>query len=290
MHAHLLNIIAFEIVRRYPSEQTPRILDVGCGDARFIAYANTRLPELIGRRAELFGVDVDDSGIQREGYFDSALERLHQADPDVDWRTRLRQIGSNEPWPFPPDSFHVIVSNQVGEHLRDLEAFFGQGARVIRAGGFAAHVFPLEQYILEGHTGTPFAHRVLSHDLRQMYLSAFARLHLSRFGPLRRSDAETAREFGTTRSDYVSFETWYRTWPEVATAAMAAGWRASYRYTPHLYLLKLGYKVGFDLRAIYQQPRPLVDWLLFRPLSRVSSVTVFLEWEQTFDPHLHSWK
>jgi SAM-dependent methyltransferase len=288
MHAHLLNILAVEVLRRPPGGRVLRILDVGSGDGRFIAYANAALPPIIGRPVEIHGVDVTDSAVQRAGFFAAALQRLDRADAGVDWRSRLHQITSDEPWPFPSESFDVVVSNQVGEHVHDLDFFFREGARVVRRGGFATHVFPLKQYILEGHTGAPFAHRFLSHDLRQMYLATFSRLGLSRFGPLRLAADETAAEFGRTRSDYVSFETRYRTWVEVATAATDAGWRSTYRYTTHLYLLKLGYLLGLDLRGLYRRPRPLVDMLLFRPLSRVSSVTVLLEREQDFRPDLNS--
>jgi hypothetical protein len=127
-----------------------------------------------------------------------------------------------------------------------------------------------------------------AHDLRKGYLATFARMGFSKVGPLRLMPGESPEQFGQTRSDYISFQTKYRTWAEVSSAATEAGWRATYRYTSHLYLLKLGYLLGQDLRDAYRRPRPLVDALTFRPLSLVSSVTIFLEKEQSFIPDLHA--
>jgi SAM-dependent methyltransferase len=288
MHGHMLNILEAELARRQPVDHSARILDVGCGDCRFLAYANRRLPERSGRALHLHGMDVTDAAIQREGYFQAGLERLYAADSSVDWSNRLHLVASDDPWPFESESFDAVVSNQVGEHVHDIDFFLSEACRVVRPGGFAVHIFPLKQYILEGHTGTPLAHRVLSHDLRTRYLATFARMGFSKVGPLRLMPGESPEQFGETRSDYISFQTKYRTWVEVSSAATEAGWRATYRYTSHLYLLKLGYLLGHDLRGVYRRPRPLVDALTFRPLSLVSSVTIFLEKEQSFIPDLHA--
>ncbi|WP_322779112.1 class I SAM-dependent methyltransferase [Frankia sp. Cas4] len=282
MHAHVVNIVTAE-VRDWERGQKLRILDVGCGDGRFIGFAHQRLPIITERPVEIYGFDVSDAGLQRSDFFARTIDGLTQIDPTVNWPARLQQVTSGDPWPFSDGWFDIVVSNQVGEHVRDISRFLAEAARVTRTGGFSVHVFPLRGYLVEGHTGIPFAHRILSHDFRETYLRTVARFGLSRIGPLRQNPKESATEFATTRSDYVSFETCYHTWPELAQAACAAGWRASYRYTPNVYLLKAGYLAGVDLANVYRRPRPIVDALTFRPLSRISSVTVFLERKHTYD-------
>lgn len=282
MHAHLVNIIATE-VRRWESGRRLRILDVGCGDGRFLGFAHQRLPVLTGRSVEVHGFDVSDSGLQRSDFFARTIDRLKDIDSDVDWTGRLHQITSADPWPFADGAVDVVVSNQVGEHVREIGRFLAEAARVTQPGGFSAHVFPLRSYTVEGHTGIPFAHRILSHDLRETYMRAVVKMGLGVGGPLARRPGESISAFATTRSDYVSFETSYHTWRQLADAACGAGWRPSYRYTPNVYLLKAAYLAGKDLASFYHRPRPMLDAVSFRPLSYVSSVTIFLERENIFD-------
>jgi SAM-dependent methyltransferase len=283
MHAHLTNIIAAES-RRRPGDGPLRILDAGCGDGRFLGFAQQRLPVMTGRSIELHGFDVSDAAIQPPSFFVQTIDRLTRVDPSVDWSTRLHQITQADPWPFPESYFDVVVSNQVCEHVNNMESFLEQAASVTVQNGFSAHIFPLRRYTVEGHTGTPFGHRVLSHDVREIYFRHLARYGLARLGPLRKTPGETFEEFAVSRSDYISFETAYHTWPQLARAACMAGWRPTYRYTPNVYLLKIGSLAGLDIGTAYAKRRPLLDAASFWLLSLISSITLFLERQHTFDP------
>ncbi len=274
-HVHLVQCIA---ALCSSGDGVLRILDMGFGDGKLLALCRDHLPGLVGRDIELFGIDVYDDRIQPSD-FAQAARHLLGASAD------LHIISTTDAWPFPSAKFDVICSGQVGEHLFDIEGTFGEIARTLRPGGRSVHVFQLRDCIQEWHVGIPFAHRFRSHEAAASYLTWAARLSIARIGPLRMPPAMTPETFGHSRADYVNFHTYYRTWPEVAVAAKRAGLRISHRFTPDLYMMKLGYFLNRDFSASYrhQQP-PLLRGLLFWILKHLASITVVLESLDTYEP------
>src|SRR5438093_8535329 len=68
-HQHLLAIVSTECARRGSNGRTVRVLDVGCGDGRLIAYLMENLALLNpALRFELFGMDVVEPGVQLTGF------------------------------------------------------------------------------------------------------------------------------------------------------------------------------------------------------------------------------
>jgi SAM-dependent methyltransferase len=93
-----------------------RLLDLGCDDG-----ANTsRFAEVAGAGA-VHGVEIvhDRAELARARGIEVAEASL------------------NEPLPYPDDSFDVVVSNQVIEHLADTDRFVSETRRVLRPGGTA---------------------------------------------------------------------------------------------------------------------------------------------------------
>ena len=285
MHAHLAYVILNE-AHRFAGEEL-RLLDCGCGEGRFLELATEHLGERLGLEVSPWGFDVHDDLIQFEGFMARTVDRLRSVSPDIPWDERLTLISQTErSWPYKDDFFDVIVSNQVCEHVEDLDQFLGEVSRTLRPGGIAVHVFPLRDYVIEGHTGVPFAHRVQSHDALVRYLRSFGGgKGIARFAPARRDRSLTLDEYAESRADLIYFHTWYRTLPQVALAAKRAGLRMSYRYTPELYGLKLGYLLKRDLSWIYGRKRnAIVERILYAVAKRISSVTMFFEKTSTYDP------
>lgn len=189
--------------------------------------------------------------------------------------------GTQEPWPVESGYFDVVVSNQVGEHVSDLAAFFAENSRVLREGGVGIHLFPLRSYVLEGHLMLPLAHRVRDHDLLTWFIGRATQLRLGKFAR-DRPRGEALRELSERHADYLHYFTRYRSWREVVDAAQDAGLRATYRHTSDLYLRKWE---TFRRRA---RPRPaarrspVTEAAAFHLLRHVSSVTVMLEKRQSY--------
>jgi ubiquinone/menaquinone biosynthesis C-methylase UbiE len=91
-----------------------RVLDVGCGTGNYAAAVTA------ATNCRISGVDPS----QR------MLEWARDAAP---WES-LDQ-SSAESLPFGDDAFDVVMSTDVIHHIRDRDAYFGEAARVLRAGG-----------------------------------------------------------------------------------------------------------------------------------------------------------
>jgi SAM-dependent methyltransferase len=119
-----------------------RILEVGCGGAPFLYSA-------LGRGHDAIGIDVD-------------YERLRIAELKVDalglpeaWRGRAR-LGDGQALDFPSDSFDLVTSWAVIEHIPDLESALFEAVRVTRPGGWLVMTAPDYRGGFEAHYEMPW--------------------------------------------------------------------------------------------------------------------------------------
>jgi SAM-dependent methyltransferase len=256
--------------------RTPvRVLDAGCGNGAMLAYFAEALPRLLPDVAwEFYGYDISDFGVRDfESYFGSAVERLRECAPGVPWRERLALIRAEDPWPWPDGFFSVVVSNQVGEHVADLEHWLAEQHRVLAVRGTAVHLFPVKSYVYEGHVFVPFVHRIASHDLAAAYLRTALRLGLS----FRREGAalDWAAE---SHADYLRYNTFYRSGRELLAAAKRARLRGSFRFTGEFYGAKLRQLLRRRPVLSYKARRSaLGDLLAYHACKYLASVTLVLE-------------
>jgi SAM-dependent methyltransferase len=116
------------------------ILDFGCGAGRTVyslldqGYTNT------------VGYDVRDY--------------LELRDPDD--RSRFYIADPVGGLPFEDNSFDLIISEQVLEHVMDQVGMLRELHRIMRPGGHALHVFPARYCLIEQHIYVPFG-GVLGH-------------------------------------------------------------------------------------------------------------------------------
>jgi SAM-dependent methyltransferase len=282
-HEHLLAVLAAEL----PGAAAPRplrILDLGCGDGRLLAYLERNLRRLRPDvRFVLYGLDVGDHGVQRAGFLDNAAVLLSAAAPDITWRERLFCIGSDQPWPFPDAHLDFIVSNQVLEHVRDHGLTFREMSRTLAHEGRAAHLFPLMHCVREEHLSLPWAHRIGNADLRAAYIRALSRMGWGKYRGHHRAFGLSLDEFSVMHADYLQFMTNYLSEGEALEHAKRAGLRASFRYTQELYFRKLRDLLRRPAAFDYSPRRSaLADWLWIKLLRYVSGVTLFLEKRQTY--------
>jgi SAM-dependent methyltransferase len=145
------------------------------------------------------GFDVTDiESHRRPGFPESTVGRLQAMVPDVDWHDRIVGTGAGEPWPYPDANFDVVVSNQVLEHVMDLDAFVGQLGRVLAPGALSVHIFPVRCTLLDGHVRMPLVHRI--QGLEQW--TALVRLWTS-LGIGTRTPDQGPAEYATRASEYL---------------------------------------------------------------------------------------
>jgi len=281
-HVHLLAVINSEL-SRWQDGATVRLLDIGCGDGRLLAYLGEELVRLRPNlRLEFYGVDVRDHGVQAAGFMERTVAFLATAQPDRPWQERVLSMADGEAWPFPQDFFHVAVSNQVGEHVRDHAHFFGEVRRTLVRGGFSAHLFPLRHYILEGHLLLPFVHRIRNTDLLRAFIRTCSRLGLGKFPRFQKTGVRL-EDFTERHADYMHYFTNYLTQNDVMAEAKRQRLRVSFRYTQGFYTNKLRTMAGLRPVVQYRLNRSAVlDWAATLLLRYVSSVTVFLENDETY--------
>ena len=238
MHRHLLDVIlSCQAFGRRPV----RLLDAGCGDGLLLAWLARSLAHLFPRaEVELYGFDVGNHGVQPPDYFLRTIETLQSRVPWQRWDERLALISDRDPWPWPADTFDVVVSNQVLEHVRDHRLFFSELRRTLAPGGFSAHVFPTRHCLVEPHLKIPFAHRMGDRARTARYIELATRLGFGRYD----ASVETRRSFAIRHADYLAENVNYLSVPEIQHLAAQCGLHATFRHTPGLYAAKVRALLG----------------------------------------------
>ena len=148
---------AEKIIRILETRQSfegARVLDIGTGSGVIAAC----IAERVGPRGEVVGLDVQDQRVVKEGF-----TFIQVAD------SRL---------PLPDQSFDVVLSNHVIEHVGGTfaqEQHLSEVYRVLRNNGTAYLTAPNRWAIMEPHYGLPFL-SWLPHQLANGYLSFFRKV------------------------------------------------------------------------------------------------------------------
>lgn len=178
------------VLDQQPTAET-RALDYGCGAGHIV----TRLRE---RGVEACGCDVFYEG----GDYSSQVQQDHFA------RGIVRRIEDGR-IPFPDASFDFVTSNQVFEHVADLDAVLAEIARVMKPGGRLLCLFPDRGVWREGHCGVPFLHWFPKRSRpRVRYATWMRRLGFGYF-----TESRSARDWSE------SFCTWLDDWTHYRSRA-----------------------------------------------------------------------
>jgi SAM-dependent methyltransferase len=114
-----------------PAGPGARVLENGCGVGMYLAPLRRALSTPL-----VYGLEYD---------FDRAAEAGHRDRP-------ARVVcAAGEQLPYPPDTFDVILSNEVIEHVRDDRQALREMARVLKPGGRLILFCPNRWYFVETH-------------------------------------------------------------------------------------------------------------------------------------------
>lgn len=165
-----------------------KVLDVGCGRGDTVAW-------LCDQGWDAYGVDLD------QRYLEEGRPYLEHHGHGT---ARLQPVSRD--YPFPDRAFDLVLSDQVIEHVADLDAFFSEVARVSRVGGAGLHIFPARWRPVESHLLTPLVHWLPKGRSRRLLLRPLLALGLAAPYFADRPLAERVQIFG----DYSDTETFYR--------------------------------------------------------------------------------
>ncbi|MDO8659004.1 MAG: class I SAM-dependent methyltransferase [Candidatus Parcubacteria bacterium] len=111
MEQNVVNIISLLV-----KNKNAVVLDVGCGDGKF----TFQFKQKIGCR-KIVGIEGD-----KQRIIEAKRNGINEI---VDFDLEKK-------WPFPDKSFDVIISNQVIEHIVDLDLFISEIYRLLKPGGY----------------------------------------------------------------------------------------------------------------------------------------------------------
>ncbi len=185
------NRFVLDFARRYAAAHPgARVLDFGCGAG---ALVDAGLAAGIG----ICGADVFYAGAEAHPR-GGAIHEIQGG--------RL---------PFPEATFHLVVNNQVMEHVEDLEAALRELYRVLAPGGLVLSVFPSRDVFREGHIGIPFSHWFPRNSRVRFYYTWV--LRSLGFGTWK-EQAPTSRQWAIDKLRWIDTYTHYRTRREIFAA------------------------------------------------------------------------
>jgi ubiquinone/menaquinone biosynthesis C-methylase UbiE len=125
--------------RVLPEKQELTVLDFGCGEGEVVS-------EGIARGINIYGADVH---IQNQVQCPTTNPHSSGA--------IIREIKQGN-IPFADDYFDYVISNQVFEHVEDLDIALKEISRVLKPNGTMLCTFPTKDVWREVHCGIPFIH------------------------------------------------------------------------------------------------------------------------------------
>lgn len=131
-----------------------KVLDWGCGRGRSVA-------KLRDKGYQVFGVDISQKTIEN-GFQLFKKRKLSPA-------SILKHM--NEVNSFADEYFHVIFSEEVFEHVSDLDGMLKEHSRITKPGGIGFHSFPGSRCINEGHLNMFFVHWLPKNILRKILIA-----------------------------------------------------------------------------------------------------------------------
>jgi SAM-dependent methyltransferase len=182
---HTREFLTDWVSRRKPA----RVLDYGCGAGEIVGA-------LRERNIDTWGCDVFYEGGDYSTHIPTALQPfIRRMQPAV---------------PFESGSFDLVLSNQVFEHVPDMDFALREIARVLKPGGIAVNIFPDRSIWREGHCGIPFLHRFPKGNLRVYYAATLRSLGLGYW-----TEGKTALQWSRNFCQWLDNWTHYRPLHEI---------------------------------------------------------------------------
>ena len=235
-----------DYVRSIPNSQHLKILDYGCGAGAVVASL---------RRA---GFDAVGCDVFYEG------GRSHGGKPDAEFERLLASgclvaIEETGDLPWPPQTFDLIIANQVFEHVQDFEVTINRMARVLAPRGHILLHFPTDEVWREGHIGIPFAHWFKPDSpLRRPYTLA-----LRRMGIGYNKEELTPEAWTDSQLEWIDRYTVYRPY-SVVRSSLDRDWQV--RHNEIQYIRFRAKRRGHVMRWLLTRRllAPAVSWLFRR--------------------------
>lgn len=185
-------------------------LDFGCGAGRIVRLAREHGINMVG--ADIFYAGNE--------------TRRHEAHATGQMGKTLFEMKDGR-LPFPDRHFDFVCSNQVFEHVEDIDLALSEICRVLKSRGTFINIFPSAGVLREGHCGVLVAHWLNRFPMLQIGYLYLWRLFGFGYSKNGKSHLEWARGF----SAYLRQFTCYRRMKEIHAAYERHGF--IYRHVEH---------------------------------------------------------
>ena len=209
------------------------VLDVGCGRGQTVA-------QLLKLGFDAYGMEAsrEQARLAREG-----MENVGE-DPN-----RIRLLPAPDfSYPFEEEAFDVVLSDNVIEHVADIQGFAREISRVTRAGGHGWHIFPSHRCLVEPHVRMPFVHWLPSGRARSRLIAVWTLFGIEAHWP--KLDGAAASAKSTAYAKYLEENTCYRSTGEIVAAFRNYGLSCDPSPTATAVLFRLPASCRFDAPMI----------------------------------------
>lgn len=172
-----------------------KMLDYGCGDGTIVALSRNR-------GIDAFGCDVFYEG----GDYSSKVP--------AEFAGNVIRRMEGDRIPFEANTFDCVISNQVLEHVPDLDVVVGEMHRVLKPGGFVLSMFPDLGVWREGHCGIPFLHRFSKSSRARVWYAACLRACGLGYHKNNKGALQWSKDF----CNWLDAWTYYRSYDEIHTS------------------------------------------------------------------------
>lgn len=131
--------VIINLSKNFKDKESIKILDWGCGKGELIDY-------LKNYNFNCYGVEISKFKMQEKN-----LEYKNNNE-------KIFLININNKTHFESDSFDIIITNQVIEHIDNKDSFLLEINRILKKGGISYNILPAKYRINEVHLKMPFIH------------------------------------------------------------------------------------------------------------------------------------
>jgi len=193
-YQYIADFVAMNTRRATPDEPA-NVLDYGCGSGQAVEMISA-----LGPHIRAFGCDLFQ---EKPEYMDSVNKGLLT-------EGRILRM-EDESIPFPDEMFDIVISNQVMEHVGDLDLSLSEISRVLRPDGLFLSMFPDKSVWREGHCGVPFVHWIKKGSrFKPLYLFIFRCIGLGFH-----KNNKTRMQWSMDFTRYLDQWTHYRSYKEI---------------------------------------------------------------------------
>ncbi len=205
-------IISNDIKNRDNYIKDYKILELGCGDGSGVNLMRNILKSQYKEfNIEVFGLDyqTESKNVVKTKYNDKNLIKLKN---------------TSQKYPFKKNTFDYIYSNQVFEHVEDIDLLVENLQRVLKNNGINIALYPEKNIIREPHCLIPFVHRIRNKKIKKILVKKFYPF-FCKINNKKIIDPEIMAE-------YIINFTFYRSRPEIRKAFNKKGMRVSWPVIP----------------------------------------------------------